>query len=115
MKRKKRNYKTIASLAKKTNQLTAQEVINQQAYIDNVGWIEVGLPRSERTKMAAEISELLGGMHVTRRRVFFNLLFSTPKHWGLNRIFFNNRTQSWEYCAGQDYSSEISQIRNALK
>ena len=86
----------------------------------------IGTPWSSKIKLTDElkeqicdqVSELLGGHHSTRVKVYNNLMSNTPQHWGLDRILVEQYGKSpakLKYCAGQHYSEELNTIRTFLK
>ncbi len=111
----KRNYKSIATLAKVTEQLTLQNIISQRAYHKKAGWIKINDLMTY--EVAQEIADLLGGRTKTKdtvRRVL--LRYSTSlRHWGLDRIIYDGKHKRFQYIAGQSYPDEIREIRNYIK
>lgn len=122
--------KTIKSLvhAKKivgnNVQLNAQDLINRSLYVPKKGWTKFKLSDDCKLELANHVSLILGGRNTTKTRVFNNILFNKPQHWGLQRIIINRRTNQQDkrkkilyvdYCAGQDYTWETNEIRTALK
>ena len=100
------------------NQVTAQQVINQRLYNKVTSWTDVIIDGELLSKMANEVSQLLGGRGVTREAVDRNLFFNKPQHWGLERIVleqYGDNPPRWAYIAGQDYTAEVRTIRNYLK
>ena len=100
-----------------THQVTAQQVLNRQIYIDGKGWQTVQVSPELRLQLAHNIAALLGGYQATQERVANNLYHNNLQHWGLSRIFFQQPDGKvrLNYCAGQDYPSEIASIRTYLK
>ena len=96
-----------------TEQITAQQVINKRLYINGLGWQSVDFSDEFSGWFIDEVGDLLGGRAATRHSVKLSLKYCKPQHWGLNRIFLEDR--GWVYCAGQDYTSELNTIRKALK
>jgi hypothetical protein len=111
-------FATLAELyeATKSGQLTGQQVINGRAYINNQ-WQDFELDSEARKHVFLMISTILGGRLKTREQVFDSLMWGRPQHWGLSRIFFREYEKNiiCSYCAGQDYTNEIKQIRNSIK
>lgn len=100
------------------NQVTAQQVVNQRLYNKETGWADVVIDGELRSKMANQVSQLLGGRGDTRDAVDRNLYFNKPQHWGLERIVleqYGDNPPRWAYIAGQDYPAEVRTIRNYLK
>jgi hypothetical protein len=113
-----KNYDELIKFAGEY-QVTVQQVINQRLYNKEKGWSDVIIDGELRSKMANEVSQLIGGRQDTRDAVDRNLFFNKPKHWGLERIvleqYYGDNPPRWAYIAGQDYPSEIRTIRNYLK
>jgi len=100
------------------NQITAQDLINGRMYHKLKGWVNVKLTPEFEAEIAEQLSELYGGIRRTKAQVFRTLLYSRPQHWGLSRtmlVKYNKQPARWDYCAGQDYPSEMNIIRTALK
>ena len=111
------DYKDLLKFGEE-NQVTAQQVVNQRLYNKVTGWTDVIIDGELLSKMANEVSQLLGGRHATRDAVDRNLFFNKPQHWGLERIVleqYGDNPPRWAYIAGQDYPSEVRAIRNYLK
>lgn len=97
-------------------QLSAQEIINRRANVCGE-WQDVELSEVAESKFIESIIDILGGQNRTKSNIRFNLLRSTPQHWGLSRIILSKYNESparWLYHAGQDYQSEILTIRKYL-
>lgn len=60
------------------------------------------------------IAELLGGRAETKKKIAYILRNNPISDWFANRIVFCRHTNRWEYTAGQDYPSEIRNIRQTL-
>ena len=94
------------------NQITAQDVLNGNLYGKD-GWESVKIAPELRKEIAESISELYGGRSNTKANIRYNLIHGRPQHWGLTRTFLES--YGWTYCAGQDYTVELQEIRNKLK
>lgn len=115
-----KTFNTYAEIleATKGHQVTAQELINGRTYVNDEGWQTITLTADLKEKLCNDIADTLGGGKDTKMQVKRQLLFSTPQHWGLSRIFleqYNGNEPFVSYCAGQDYPSEVKTIRNAIK
>lgn len=67
---------------------------------------------------ARQISELLGGHHKTRDRIFSVIYYSAQQlaPCGIfERVHHCKYSNRWSYCAGQDYTAELATIRDILK
>lgn len=113
-----KTFETIEELyeATKDHQLTAQQVINRRAFIDN-DWQDFEVSEELEIQFSSDIAQLCEGQGNTKNKVFRALRTSRPQHWGLTRFFISKKPDNsfvWSYCAGQDYSAEIKQIRKYL-
>lgn len=102
--------------ASKGGQITAQNIINERAYI-NGEYQDIQINEELKKLVCRQISQLLGGRIKTRTNVYYTLLNGRPQHWGLERIHLENyhdTEASLHYCAGQDYPYEIAEIRKYL-
>lgn len=112
--------KTLNTLQEALNtckgQLTAQNIINGRIYSKN-GWEGFEINNELLKEVAEQVSNNLGGHQKTKDAVFNTILFRTPQHWGLDRMFIEERSGRliFIYCAGQDGQLEKSQIRTYLK
>lgn len=99
-------------------ELTAQQLINKRVYLKGEGWSDIELTTELKDYICSEIVEILGGRQTTKQSIKNTLLYSTPQHWGLDRIHvdrYNDGFININYCAGQDYPIEIKTIRKFLK
>lgn len=104
-------------------QLTAQRIINGNIKTSK-GWETFKLSEEIEEEIAQLVSITLGGRGKTQSQVFNAVSRRSPQHWGLSRIIFTNRPNpkdkrknilSCSYAAGQDYPSELNEIRTAIK
>jgi hypothetical protein len=113
----KRNYKTINGLAKECNnsQLTLEDILHCRAHHNKYGWIDINDLMDE--DLAQYVADLLGGQSKTKQDVKNSLLYNGKRlrHWGLQRIIYSNMRKNFTYVAGQDYTYETKEIRNAIK
>jgi hypothetical protein len=102
--------------ATKGHQLTAQEIVNGRSYI-NGNWQNFELANDGKANIMDLITETLGGHKKTKESIFNSLMWARPQHWGLSRVFFRNYDGKilCSYCAGQDHTWELNQIRKAIK
>jgi len=113
-----KTFNTYQELIEATgNQLTAQQVINKRVYIKADNWQAVEFTPEFMDHFNKDILNVIGGHQQTRARLRSVLEYSKPQHWALSRIFLNDYGTGprWGYCAGQDYTAELQQLRNALK
>ncbi len=113
----KRTYKTLESLAKNTNSdLTLEDIKHKRAYFNtgkNKGYCPFNLKMDD--SHYEQIADLLGGNVKTKTKIIWTLKNRQFDHWGLGRIIYSSKRKIWTYCAGQDYPSEITQVRNFIK
>ena len=107
------NYKELVSFSK--SQITAQGVLNGRLYGSFAGesacWQSVIFSPDFREKVINDLCGLYGGRK--KERVKYSLSRSSPpQHWALSRTFYDN--ERWSYCAGQDYPSELNDLRKYL-
>ncbi len=109
-----KTYKQAQDFCK--SQLTAQNLINGRIYGAN-GWEDVEVSAELIEELAIDLSEVYGGMTKTKNKVYNTIKKTNPQHWGINRTYLEERQGRlfWVYCAGQDHTSELKEIRNALK
>lgn len=99
-------------------QLTAQQLINKRVYLKGEGWVNIELSAELKDFICSEIAETLGGRQTTKQSIKNTLLYSTPQHWGLDRIHvdrYNDNFIKISYCAGQEHKLETNIIRKFLK
>ncbi len=116
----KKYFSTFAELLQATkeasHQLTAQEIINRRTMLAD-GWQNIAVSDESINQLAEDVADCLGGINRTKASVKCSILYGRPQHWGLSRIFFREHEGKilTSYCAGQDYTWETAQIRNAIK
>jgi hypothetical protein len=99
-------------------QLTAQQLINKRVYLKGEGWSNIELTTELKDYICSQIVEILGGRQATKQSIKNTLLYSTPQHWGLDRIHVDRYSDNFikiSYCAGQDHTLETNTIRKFLK
>lgn len=112
MKHSKLNFKNAHNLSKRTNQLTLENLISQSVYINNKGWVKTNNLLTE--EITDQITDLIGGRKETKRIISIVLKNQKFSKWYLSRIMYSPTRKTWSYCAGQDYISEIREIRKDL-
>ena len=70
--------------------------------------------RSLITKDIDELVTLLGGRKKEKLRSALMYNHQAIPHWAATRLSYTPSTKRWGYCAGQDYTAELNQIRKAL-
>lgn len=119
--------KTIKTLNEALNlhkgQLTADKLLSGRLYTTK-GFESFKLSNELKKEVSLKVSEILGGRSNTKERIKNNLYYNYSYHWGLDRLLITKRKNPKDkrkniinisYCAGQDYTSELRQIRNHLK
>tara|TARA_R110002020_G_scaffold328142_1_gene544061 strand:+ start:728 stop:1093 length:366 start_codon:yes stop_codon:yes gene_type:complete len=113
---------TINSLEKafkvSGSQVSAQELLNGRMYLKTTGWSKVNLTEEFRNQLCDMLTIQIGGRHATKEIVERCLRFRSPQHWALGRFFLSKYKKSnarISYCAGQDATWEMKQLRNYLK
>ena len=95
------------------NHLTLDSFISGRAYHKEQGHVNHGLELPEVDKLV----QLLGGRKETKAKIKRVLEFHlhTIGSWGIfGRVLFDSKANDWEYCAGQDYPSELAYIRKLI-
>ena len=114
-----KTLKTLEQIKRfESTQVTVQQLLNGRMYLKGKGWSDVRLTDDLKKSICDDVSELLGGRGKTKSNVFTSLMYNNIQHWGLDRIFLEKYGKSeprFVYCAGQDMTYELNQIRTALK
>lgn len=101
------------AVEKANGQLTFEMLLNQRAPFGK-GWKYFNISDEVKREVISNIvNNILGGWKIHRSRIEYILNNVPLSHWGLQRILYYNGR--WSYCAGQDYSSELRQIREYIK
>jgi hypothetical protein len=115
----KKLFSNLSEILNNTStQVTAQQLINRRIYINGEGWQDIELTDEFNNNLAEQIAETLGGHRATKESIKYTLMYARPQHWGLNRVLleqYNDSAPRFNYCAGQDYTTETNTIRKALK
>lgn len=109
--------KTINSknVSKLVNQFKLENLTTERACLIASGWENIKIDEDFKKESVSQIVELLGGRQATKDRIKF-VIRNTPIHnWFAQRIVFEPLRNKWVYIAGQDYPSELQEIRNTLK
>jgi hypothetical protein len=103
------------------SQVTAQELLNGRLYLKNKGWSSVKISDELKESIISSIVETAGGRENTKVRMYAKLRNSKPQHWAIARFLLSrydsvrNGEPYFSYCAGQDQTWEMKQLRNFLK
>ena len=110
-----KTFKTLHEIKElESQQVNIQDLLNGRMYIKGKGWSDIQLSSELKQDICGKVAKLLGGINVTKNKVFHNLMTERKQHWGLSRMFIET-PERITYCAGQDYPYEMNQIRTALK
>ena len=100
------------------SQTSAQHLLNGRMYLKTTGWSKVNLTDDFKRQLCDMLTIQIGGIHATKQTVERCLLFRSPQHWALDRFFlskYNKSNARISYCAGQDATWEMRDLRNYLK
>ena len=111
-----KTFKTLDQILKNTTQTSAQQILNGRIYLKNKGWADIKVTPELREQVIDEVVDIAGGHTKTREAMWRTLTYQSPQHWALDRIFVEKgNPPTLRYCAGQDYTYEMGQLRAALK
>ena len=98
----------------KDNQTSIYNVLNNRAYIKGIGHTKVMFSKEIKDILFKLTVDVIGGRNSQKVRRF--LANGQHKHYTLERIFIEsyNGNISVNYCAGQDYISELSNLRKFI-
>lgn len=113
-----RTIKTLNQAFKAVkNQVTAQQLLNGRINTTSKGWEAVKITEELKETIVKQIVDILGGHTKTQNRIENALKFKNVQHWALKRMIVEDHGSGAviRYCAGQDYTAEMQQIRNYIK
>lgn len=112
-----RTFATLDEIHAATRQTSAQEILNGRICLKDEGWTDVEIPAALREQVVNEVVAIAGGHRATRNRMWHALTYERRQHWALRRMFVEKYEGPAHlgYCAGQDYTYEMGQLRAALK
>lgn len=99
-----------------THQVTAQEVLNRRSYVFGE-WQEISITDDLKNEIIEEIVQTAGGRNATKNSARYCLRYERPRHWALDRFLlskYGENTARFSYCAGQDMTWEMSNLRKYL-
>lgn len=104
----------------KSHQITVQELLNGRLHHHTKGWSDIKLDYEFKKEVIEKVVDSLGGWNRTKSDIRYTLLNENRQHWGLDRFVVEWYKKIWKepkivYCAGQDQTWEMKEIRNALK
>jgi hypothetical protein len=110
--------KTIKITKQNVNKLTEQFTLNNlttgRASIIGTGWNDIKIDEQFFNESINNIVELLGGRQKTKETIKYKLRNEPIYGWFSNRIVFCKHNNVWTYIAGQEYTTEIKEIRKIL-
>lgn len=115
---KARTFATLDEIHAATTQTSAQQLLNGRVCLNDEGWADIEITPDLREQIVNEVVAIAGGRKQTRERMWRALTYETRQHWALGRMFVEKYDESparLHYCAGQDYTYEMGQLRTALK
>ena len=108
---KTRYYKTLRGLLSQNDgQLNFNDFHANQFYHKTAGWVTFRLPQEEKDK---GYKILASAIYSNGEKMYERLKYYRGQSYGIfRRIFFDkHRFGKGDYCAGQDYPSEIRFIQ----
>lgn len=105
---------TQQNVSKKIEQFNAGHLINGRAPIIKKGWADIKIEETFFDLSIDKIVELIGGRATTMQTVRFRLRNEPLHAWFSERFIYSVERKTWTYCAGQDYTAEIREIRKYL-
>jgi len=101
----------------KEHQVTAQELLNGRTHICGQ-WQAINLSDELREEIITKVAETAGGRQQTKSRIYGVLRYGRPQHWAIRRFLlvkYSPNPAHFSYCAGQDQTWEMRDLRNSLK
>jgi hypothetical protein len=97
-------------------QINAQEILNGRAHILGQ-WQSITLSNKLRDEVVESVASSVNARGENKFRVLRCLRNEHPQHWALERFFldkYGDRPARLSYCAGQDMTWEMAQLRKKL-
>ena len=122
-------FDNLSALIKETqyNRVTVSELIEERIYTKKWGWIDFCLDNEHATEHGSTALDIFSNLITelcwrrdseNKKKAKSNLKFKRVKYCGiLSRLWVTMRkdgTYKADYCAGQDYDSEMRTIRRLL-
>ena len=115
----RKTFGTLEELYNATTHTNAQEILNGRMCTKAGGWEDVEIAPDVRAQVIEQIVEIAGGRQATRQAMRRTLEDERPQHWALKRMHllppYGSSPARLSYCAGQDYTSEMRQLRDYLR
>lgn len=111
------HFSTLDEVHAVTRQTSAQELLNGRIHHNEHGWTDCTISPELHELIADQVSELAGGRKDTKARVWRSIMHERQQHWALRRMFVEkcgDTPAALRYCAGQDYTYEMGQLRRHL-
>jgi len=99
------------------HQVTAQELLNGRSRVFDE-WQEITISNDLREEVINTVVEAAGGRARTKNDTRYCLRNERPQHWAIDRFLLSKYGDSparLSYCAGQDQTWEMKNLRNYLK
>lgn len=107
---------TKENVGELVQQFNLEHLCNGKAPISGIGWDDVEIEEKFREESFNQIASLLEyRKQELTGRALFKLKNEPLYEWFGNRFVYSPTRECWSYCAGQDYISEMREIRKVLK
>tara|TARA_R110000868_G_scaffold96843_4_gene266317 strand:- start:1266 stop:1628 length:363 start_codon:yes stop_codon:yes gene_type:complete len=112
------HFETLNDLfaATEGRQINAQEIFNGRAHVFGQ-WQEITVSDALRNEVVEHVASSANARGNNKFRVLRCLRNERPQHWTLERFFldkYGDRPARLSYCAGQDMTYEMAQLRKKL-
>lgn len=106
------------------SQVTAQQILNGRIHLKSIpsskfsGWSEIQITPELREEVISRVVESAGGREKTKMRMYSRMRYDRPQHWAIDRFLlqkYGDKPAFLSYCAGQDQTYEMKQLREYLK
>lgn len=102
---------TRKNVSQRITQFNAEHLTTARANIKNDGWQNIKIENGFHQESINEIIALIGGRNKTQKIMKLKLENEPFHHWSATRFIYDYNNQQWKYVAGQDYNSEMKEIR----
>ena len=106
-------------LAAEGHQTNLQEIIDNRAYVFGQ-YQDIEISQELKNTTIDLVVEIIGGTKATKEILKNKLLWGGKlRHWSFFRFviskYYEDKSAKFEYCCGQDWDSEIKDIKKFLK